>query len=82
MGALNDRVSRPSRGSHQYQELTIKLIATEMLHHGPHYSVRLGADDDAPVALLLPGEVNVAELALTCAHILPCHQAPASLAWA
>ena len=58
------------RVSH-YKNLTVKLIATQMLKHGPKYSSALSgvddADDDAPgeLSLVLPGEVNVPELALT-----------------
>ena len=55
------------RVSH-YKNLTVKLIATEMLKHGPKYRSALSTvNDDAPgkLALFLPGEVNVPTLALT-----------------
>ena len=49
------------RVSH-YKNLTVKLIATQMLKHGTKYS-----RDSSPgeLSLVLPGEVNVPELALT-----------------
>ena len=55
-----------------------------MLHHGPHYGSALsalsGADDEVTgaLSLFLPGEVNVAELALTCAPTVS-HRAHALL---
>ena len=71
-GSLNGHASYLSCGSSHYQNLTIKLIATEMLHHGPHYRSALSeiiseATDNAQdqLSLVLPGEVNVPELALT-----------------
>ena len=42
-----------------YQNLTLKLIANEMLSYGPKYGS--GKEE---LTLILPGEVNVAELAL------------------
>ena len=44
-----------------YQNLTLKLIATEMLRHGPK-----------EMCLVLPGEVNIAELALPRPLVLWC----------
>ena len=59
-----------------YQNLTLKLIATEMLQYSPHYRSKLseiaGADAQAALTLVLPGEVNVSKLALTTPLVLWC----------
>ena len=74
-----------------YQNLTLKLIATEMLRHGPEYrdalhdsltgrssrdSTSANTNNDASpqeeLSLVLPGEVNVGELALPRPLVLWC----------
>ena len=74
-----------------YQYLTLKLIATEMLRHGPKYrdalhdsltgrssrdSTSANTNNDASpqeeLSLVLPGEVNVGELALPRPLVLWC----------
>ena len=49
-----------------YQNLTLKLIATEMLRHGPKYcrGSFCATEDEPPLALVLPGEVSASELAM------------------
>ena len=53
------------RVSH-YQNLTLKLIATEMLRQGPKYSSSLSitGEEEPPLTLVLPGEVSASELAM------------------
>ena len=53
------------RVSH-YQNLTLKLIATEMLRKGPKYSSSLSLTGvkEPPLTLVLPGEVSASELAM------------------
>ena len=76
-----------------YQNLTLKLIATEMLCHGPKYrdalqdsltrhssreSTSSAINDASPqeaLSLVLPGEVNVGELALPRPLVLWCSAA-------
>ena len=76
-----------------YQSLTLKLIATEMLRHGPKYrdalqdslarhssqeSTSSAINDASPqeaLSLVLPGEVNVGELALPRPLVLWCSAA-------
>ena len=57
-----------------YQNLTLKLIATEMLRHGPKYSRGsfCATEDEPPLALVLPGEVSAAELAMPRPLVLWC----------
>ena len=57
-----------------YQNLTLKLIATEMLRHGPNYSRGsfCATEDEPPLALVLPGEVSAAELAMPQPLVLWC----------
>lgn len=57
-----------------YQNLTLKLIATEMLRHGPKYSRGsfCATEDEPPLALVLPGEVSAAELAMPQPLVLWC----------
>ena len=50
-----------------YQNLTLKLIANEMLSYGPKYGS--GKEE---LTLILAGEVNVAELALDGSVVLWC----------
>ena len=50
-----------------YQNLTLKLIANEMLSYGPEYGS--GKEE---LTLILAGEVNVAELALDESLVLWC----------
>ena len=50
-----------------YQNLTLKLIANEMLSYGPKYGS--GKEE---LTFILPGEVNVAELALDGSVVLWC----------
>ena len=50
-----------------YQNLTLKLIANEMLSYGPNYGS--GKEE---LTLILAGEVNVAELALDESLVLWC----------
>ena len=53
-----------------YQNLTLKLIATEMLNHSlPDNTV---ADDSLQLSLVLPGEISVADLALPQPAVLWC----------
>ena len=74
-GSLNGHASYLSCGSSHYQNLTIKLIATEMLHHGPHYRSAISeiseATDNAQdqLSLVLPGEIDVAKLVRS--HVAP-----------
>merc|ERR1719181_2710936 len=76
-----------------YQNLTLKLIATEMLRHGPKYrdalqdsltrhssreSTSSAINDASPqeaLSLVLPGEVNLGELALPRPLVLWCSAA-------
>ena len=75
-----------------YQNLTLKLIATEMLRHGPKYRDALhdslavhgsrdstsdnrGPSAQQELSLVLPGEVNVGELALPQPLVLWCSAA-------
>ena len=63
------------RVSH-YQQLTLKLIATEMLRHGPKYkssSLLSPSNSGAlPLTLVMPGEVNLSELVLPKPLVLWC----------
>jgi hypothetical protein len=54
----------------QYQNLTLKLIATEMLRHAPHEGS--SSSFSGAINLVLPGELNVSELALTKPVFLWC----------
>ena len=61
----------------QYQQLTLKLVATEMLRYSPFYRSTFSetsGDDGAQKALSLvfPGELNVAELSLSEPLVLWC----------
>ena len=63
------------RVSH-YQQLTLKLIATEMLRHSPKYkssSLLSPSNSGAlPLTLVMPGEVNLSELVLPKPLVLWC----------
>ena len=50
-----------------YQRLTLTLISTEMLRHGPRYG-----SDKQGLKLILPGAVNVSELVLPRPLVLWC----------
>lgn len=63
------------RVSH-YQNLTLKLIATEMLRNGASAQQRhSSASDKPPLNLVLPGEVCVSKLALPQPLVLWCSAA-------
>ena len=58
-----------------FQNLSLKLIATEMLRQGPkHHSLRPSSGGNATeeLALNLPGEINVSEAALPRPLVLWC----------
>ena len=63
------------RVSH-YQNLTLKLIATEMLRQGPKYSssVSITREEEPPLTLVLPGEVSASELAMPQPLVLWCSE--------
>ena len=53
-----------------FQNLTLKLIATEMLRNGPKFSTR--SKKREPLVLVQPGEINVSKLALPQHLVLWC----------
>ena len=57
-----------------YQNLTLKLIATEMLRQGPKYSSSLSitGEEEPPLTLVLPGEVSTSGLAMPRPLVLWC----------
>ena len=59
------------RVSH-YQNLTLKLIATEMFSHGPAYGSYYSKSE---LTLVLPGELDVSEMELTKRAVLWCSAA-------
>ena len=58
-----------------YQSLTLKLIATEMLRHGPKYHSALSdeaSEETEELTLVLPGEITISKLKMPQPLVLWC----------